>query len=80
MTDKRQPLVIADLGDNQKIYIPVEFCALDGIPLYLKNDSFRMKDILATARKNPGQKFGEINDFTEKLFKQEALSNWGISI
>jgi hypothetical protein len=39
-----------------------------------------MRDILASTRKNPDQKFKEINDFTKTLFEKEALANWGISI
>lgn len=39
-----------------------------------------MRNVLASCRKNPNQKFNAIQDFSKDLFSQQALKDWGIII
>jgi len=39
-----------------------------------------MRDVLASCRKNPQQKFKAIENFSHDLFSQKALKDWGVII
>jgi hypothetical protein len=39
-----------------------------------------MRDVLQSCRKNPEEKFKAIQDFSQDLFSQKALRDWGVII
>lgn len=39
-----------------------------------------MRNIMQKFRKNPNQKYDEIERFSQKLFKQQSLKQWGLEI
>jgi hypothetical protein len=39
-----------------------------------------MRDVLASCRKDPCQKFKAIEDFSRDLFSSPALRDWGVEI
>ena len=39
-----------------------------------------MRNILANCRKNPSKKIADIQRFSEKLFRQKPLVDWGIIV
>lgn len=79
VTDGKQPLFIVKIN-GKECHIPPEFCTIDGVPQTIREDPRRMRDVLASCRKNPAQKFKAIQDFSKDLFKQKALKDWGVII
>ena len=79
ITDMRQPLLVVKIN-GKECHIPSEFCTIDGVPESIREDPRRMRDVLASCRKNPAQKFKAIQDFSRDLFGQKALQDWGIMI
>jgi hypothetical protein len=79
VTDMKQPLFIVKIN-GKDCHIPPEFCTIDGVPQAIREDPRRMRDVLASCRKNPAQKFKAIQDFSKELFSQKALRDWGIII
>jgi hypothetical protein len=79
ITDPKQPLFIVKIN-GKPCHIPPEFCTIDGVPQSIREDPRRMRDVLASCRKNPAQKFKAIQDFSKDLFNQKALQEWGIII
>lgn len=79
ITDTKQPLFIVKIN-GKECHIPPEFCTIDGVPQTIREDPRRMRDVLASCRKNPAQKFKAIQDFSRDLFGQKALKQWGITI
>lgn len=79
VTDTKQPLFIVKIN-GKECHIPPEFCTIDGVPQTIREDPRRMRDVLASCRKNPAQKFKAIQDFSRDLFGQNALKAWGITI
>ena len=79
VTDMKQPLFIVKIN-GKDCHIPPEFCTIDGVPQAIREDPRRMRDVLASCRKNPAQKFKAIQDFSKELFSQKALREWGIII
>lgn len=66
--DKAQPMLVVSALGREDIYIPPEFCVLDGIPESTRSDQFKMRNILASARKTPQEKLDSITEFSENLF------------
>jgi hypothetical protein len=56
ITDMKQPLFIIKIN-GKECHIPPEFCTIDGVPQSIREDPRRMRDVLASCRKNPQQKF-----------------------
>ena len=79
VTDMKQPLFIVKIN-GKDCHIPPQFCTIDGVPQAIREDPRRMRDVLASCRKNPAQKFKAIQDFSKELFSQKALQDWGIII
>ena len=79
ITDSKQPLFVVKIN-GKDCHIPPEFCTIDGVPQTIREDPRRMRDVLASCRKNPAQKFKAIQDFSKDLFKQKALKDWGVII
>lgn len=79
VTDMKQPLFIVKIN-GKECHIPPEFCTIDGVPQTIREDPRRMRDVLASCRKNPAQKFKAIQDFSRDLFSQKALKEWGVII
>ena len=59
ITDPRQPLFLVKIN-GKECHIPPEFCTIDGVPQTIREDPRRMRDVLASCRKNPAQKFKSI--------------------
>lgn len=59
VTDMKQPLFIVKIN-GKDCHIPPEFCTIDGVPQAIREDPRRMRDVLASCRKNPAQKFKAI--------------------
>nr|AEX87971.1 Otiwi9 [Sterkiella histriomuscorum] len=79
ITDKNQPIFVASLN-GRDIYLPPELCNMDGIPDEISQDPYQMKEIMSKFRKNPNQKYDEIEKFSSKLFAQKQLKQWGLEI
>lgn len=79
LTKKDQPLFVSKLN-GKEIYIPSELCTLDGISDDLRNDKRALKDVMGEFRRNPNQKYDEIEKFGKRLFDQQPLKDWGLSI
>jgi ABC-type multidrug transport system fused ATPase/permease subunit len=52
VTDMKQPLFIVKIN-GKECHIPPEFCTIDGVPQTIREDPRRMRDVLASCRKNP---------------------------
>jgi hypothetical protein len=79
VTDLKQPLFIVKIN-GKDCHIPPEFCTIDGVPETIREDPRKMREVLASCRKNPAQKFKAIEDFSHDLFSQKALKDWGVII
>ena len=79
ITDKEQPLFLVKLND-QTCRIPPEFCIIDGVPQSIKEDGFKMRNMLTACRKNPNEKFNAIEEFTHDFFSQKSLKKWDLII
>jgi len=79
VTDLKQPLFIIKIN-GKDCHIPPEFCTIDGVPQTIREDPRKMRDVLASCRKNPQQKFKAIENFSHDLFSQKALKDWGVII
>lgn len=79
VTDTRQPLLVVKIN-GKDCHIPPEFCTIDGVPQTIREDPRRMRDVLASCRKNPAQKFKAIQDFSKDLFSQKVLKEWGVIV
>lgn len=79
ITDKNQPLFVCKIG-GKECHLPTEFCTVDGVPDSIRADPRKMKEVLQTCRKNPQQKLEEIQEFSQLLFEQKSLKDWGIQI
>lgn len=62
------------------MFIPPEFCTIDGVPDCIGSNPMLMRNVLASCRKNPEEKQGEIQAFCKGLFSQRTLSDWGVHI
>lgn len=76
VTNFSQPLF--EVGDN--CFLPPEFCTIDGVPDCIRSNPMLMRNVLASCRKNPEEKQGEIQKFCTTLFKQKTLKDWGVTI
>ena len=76
--DFNQPMIKVKHTD-QFIYLPPEFCRIDGVP-----DSIRaspsMRDCLAVCRIDPTQKMREVNQLVQTLMTQQVFADWQLSI
>jgi len=79
ISDRNQPLFLCKIG-GKDCHLPTEFCTIDGVPDSIRSDPFKMKNVLAACRKNPNEKMIEIQEFSELLFSQKSLKDWGITI
>lgn len=79
VTDLKQPLLVVKMN-GKECHIPPEFCTVDGVPQFIRDDPRKMRDILQSTRKTPYEKFKAIQDFSGDLFSQNALKNWGFEI
>jgi hypothetical protein len=52
VTDLKQPLFVVKIN-GKDCHIPPEFCTIDGVPQSIREDPRRMRDVLASCRKNP---------------------------
>jgi hypothetical protein len=67
-TDDKQPLFECKAG-GISVHLPTEFCTIDGVPASIRSDPMKMAGVLKQCRKNPEEKFREINDFCKTLGK-----------
>lgn len=79
VSDRNQPLFLVKIA-GKECHLPPEFCFVDGVPQAVRQDNMAMKGLLETCRKTPKEKMAEINSFTNTLFSQKALKEWGIKI
>jgi hypothetical protein len=79
ISDPDQPLFLVKAG-GKECHLPTEFCTIDGVPDTIRNDPFKMRNVLATCRKNPHEKLAEIQEFSKTLFGQKSLRDWGIEM
>jgi hypothetical protein len=79
VTAKLQPLFLVKIN-GKDCHLPTEFCSIDGVPQQIREDPFKMRNVLQSCRKNPSQKFQAIQDFSKDLFGQKALKDWGIVV
>jgi hypothetical protein len=75
----KQPLFLVKINGKDG-FLPTEFCSIDGVPETIREDPFKMRNVLQSCRKNPTQKFSAIQEFSKDLFSQKALKDWGIII
>ena len=68
VTDHRQPLIAVKHGEDM-IYLPPEFCRIDGVPDTIRA-SPGMRDCLAICRVTPEQKMRDINGLIGLLMGQ----------
>ena len=79
LKEAKQPLFLTTMN-NKEAFIPVELCKLDGVPETIRSNQAKMKPVLDSARKTPNEKYQTIQEFSGDLFRQSALSKWGLSI
>lgn len=51
--DFRQPLFLVKIN-GKDCFLPPEFCTIDGVPETIREDPFKMRNVLQSCRKNPG--------------------------
>jgi hypothetical protein len=64
---REQPLFVVNIG-GKDCHLPPEFCTIDGVPESIRSDPIMMRNVLSSCRKNPEQKFKEIQKFCGRLF------------
>lgn len=79
ITERNQPLFLCKIG-GKDCHLPTEFCTIDGVPDSIRSNPMKMREVLQACRKNPNEKLTEIHDFSEILFSQKSLRDWGITI
>jgi hypothetical protein len=52
VTDRKQPLFVVKIN-GKMCHLPTEFCAIDGVPQQIREDPFKMRNVLGACRKNP---------------------------
>lgn len=62
------------------MYLPPEFCFIDGVPESIRRDSLQMNLVLKTCRKNANEKVTSIQQISNKLSKTQTLCNWGVKV
>lgn len=79
ITNNKQPLFEVKQGGNI-VYLPPEFCFIDGVPESIRRDSLQMNLVLKTCRKNANEKVTSIQQISNKLSKTQTLCNWGVKV
>jgi hypothetical protein len=79
ITDKDQPMLVMT-QQGKPIYVPSEFCIMDGVPESIKRNGRDMRVLLGKTRQDPDQKLSSINKMIAKLFKSQKCKQWGITI
>jgi len=46
--------------ENKKVFVPPEFCVIDGVPASIKNNGRSMRSLLNSVKQNPSQKMNSI--------------------
>jgi hypothetical protein len=59
VTARKQPIFMVKIN-GKDCHLPPEFCSIDGVPQVIREDPTKMRNVLASCRKNPEQKFQAI--------------------
>lgn len=67
VTDPMQPLLVTQVG-GKDIHLPTEFCYMQGIQKYIREDPFKMKEVFDACKLTPTQRRDSISNFSKTLF------------
>lgn len=68
------------LAQGREIFIPTEFCLMDGVPSQIKNSSQDMRQLLNKVKQNPQEKLQKIDEMIQKLQMVDLWKKWDIQI
>jgi hypothetical protein len=54
--------------ESKKVFVPSEFCVIDGVPASIRSNGRNMRNLLNTVKQNPSQKMDAIETIIAKLF------------
>lgn len=79
ITEKDQPMLLMS-QQGKPIYVPPEFCIMDGVPESIRKNGKDMRILLGKTRQDPNQKIKSIVDMINKLFSSNKCKQYGITI
>ena len=68
------------MQQGKPIYVPPEFCIVDGVPDSIRKNGRNMRTLLGKTRQDPNQKINSIVKMINKLFNSQKCKQWGITI
>ena len=79
ITDKDQPMLVM-IQQGKPIYVPSEFCIMDGVPQSIRENGKNMRTLLGKTRQDPNQKITSIKKMIEQITNSTKCKQWGITI